>query len=172
MSATKTEKTTVRSTSTRLTLRGRINDLEAELLIKSREAEEREHLIAGLDASIKSLTIQRDNAYASERRAAVLEAQINNGAKKVRSLFGTVVKLQMESAQLKGYIDRVRELDRISATDVTEPVAGEDYLTARDALMNASRQSQIDRIIDSVDEQTLEAILGRTDDDSPSDLLR
>lgn len=106
------------------------------------------------------------------RRAEAAEAVARMNAGKVRSMFAMIFKLELRVAHLGGYIARV-EYDGHATTPIKE--FGPDDLGsvgyARDALMEARGEGQRDRIIESMDTDTLDAVLGRTGDEQ-SDILR
>lgn len=74
---------------------------------------------------------------------------------------------EIEIARLNGYIDRVRETEgkspEVTTRAMSHPPDQFDLAAMRDRLANAP-QEDFDRMLDQMDDDTLERITGRDDD--------
>jgi hypothetical protein len=113
---------------------------------------------ADLKRQIESL--KEANDHIAGRHAAIEQSH----RKQCRKLFSIIFDLQIELAHAQGYIIRVTDLDPpearsgVSAERTTDI---DDMLSLRDQLAGAETETMRDRILDSVDTETLDRVLGR-----------
>lgn len=86
---------------------------------------------------------------------------------KIRALFGTIFAISIERARSGGYIDRVREIDNKNGISVGSVEAEIDFDRLRDDIAT-SPERQRDRILDGLDQETFDTVLGRPEQFDPS----
>lgn len=102
----------------------------------------------------------------SERTSmlATLDAVERRSQKKTQRLFQVIFDLHLKAAQHEGYIKRVTDLDgsRSQTTKVIDEEAGDgDILRFREEIYGAESETQRDSILDSIDTETLDQVLGK-----------
>lgn len=80
------------------------------------------------------------------------------------------VAMRVEIARKEGYIDRVREQDdRAITTPIRNPMPGDFLDDVREAMTQVD-EATFGRMVESMSAETLNKVMGRTDD-SNSDIL-
>lgn len=113
---------------------------------------------------------ERDKAR-EERDIAVkvgvdMSAEISRQRQHVRRLFNSIFHLNLDLARKVGYIDRVKETDSDIRTSV-EPIMATDFPDIdreRDALAGARSEKMVASVIDGMDSDVLDQVLGRDPD--------
>lgn len=127
-----------------------------------------EDMIRNSNSALAQTRTERDKAR-EERDIAVkvgvdMSAEISRQRQHVRRLFNSIFHLNFDLARKVGYIDRVKECDaQISPTAVTEP-ASFDIDRARDELSGARSDRMVSGVIDGMDPDILDQVLGRDPD--------
>lgn len=149
---------------------------------KNEDIENLKIVLNDADASMAALAKQRDEARAERDQArqeieslnqsgqiygqAVLADSIRQ-RQHIRRLFNSIFILNLELARKAGYIDRVKETDE-NKVDLFEPEPGhiwpEQVDAAREELAGARSERMVNRVIDGMDSDVLDQVLGRTDD--------
>jgi len=140
----------------------------------------REAIIRDIDASNAALKKRNEEVHStaqdllrrqeeSLRRAEAAEAVIRMRDRRAREMFIRIFDLEIRAARLEGYIDCADKRAVVSA--VNSPAPGDLVDFGRDSVLMAGSESQRDRIIESMDQETLDAVLGRTGNEQ-SDILR
>lgn len=94
-----------------------------------------------------------------------LEAMLLQQRQHVRRLFNSIFHVNLDLARKAGYIDRVKEMDSANGLSarVTEPMS--DIVDQeRDNLYGARSERMVNSIIDGMDPDILDQVLGRNDD--------
>lgn len=83
----------------------------------------------------------------------------------IRRLFTSVFRLNLELARKGGYIDRVKETDA-KGEPIIDPELGwpEEVNAEREKLAGARSETMVARVIDGMDTDVLDAVLGRDPD--------
>lgn len=101
----------------------------------------------------------REERDATQKRFESITSLAVSQRGHIRRLFNSIFHLNLELARKAGYIDRVREED--AGGPVVEPVEGVDVDTARDALAGARSEKMVASVIDGMDDDVLDQVLGR-----------
>lgn len=151
---------------------------------KTEEIECLNILMNDADASIAELAKQRDEARAerdetkqeiaslkesSQKYAEAVLADSLRQRQHIRRLFNSIFILNLELARKGGYIDRVKETDSTNKADLTEPELGrmwpeQEIDAARGDLAGARSERMVARVIDGMDNEVLDQVLGREPD--------
>jgi len=98
------------------------------------------------------------------RFAEAVHADAQRQRQHIRRLFNSIFHANLEIARKAGYIDRVREQDAITAGDVVEPTEGGINVDrARAHLADAANDRTVNSILDGMDPDVLDQVLGRGD---------
>lgn len=134
------------------------------------------HLDAVLDtarnaaSTLQAVRYERDQARKEAEDAGNSEknirAQVALQRTHVRRLFASIFHLNLELARKNGYIDRVRETDedRSIAGPASDEISPEQVDAAREYLAGARSDKMVARVIDGMDTDVLDQVLGRTND--------
>lgn len=98
----------------------------------------------------------------TNNRAAAL-AMVNSRDKKIRSLFETILTLNIELGRKEGYISRVRERDNPYGPEPTQEPNADPGLV-RENLASAMGERAVASILDNIDLDMLDNVLGRPAD--------
>jgi hypothetical protein len=112
--------------------------------------------------------ILRTEAEKLKKDTATIFAALNTAElqsqKKTQRLFQVIFDLHLKAAQHEGYIKRVTDLDgsRSQTTKVIDGEVGDgDVLRFREEIYGAESETQRDSILDSLDTETLDQVLGK-----------
>lgn len=129
--------------------------------------EELESQVMNAESILRSVRSERDKAQELAAHLDHRNIDLLTAAKRTiniqKKLLRMVYASDLKTARLEGYIDHVREAS-ITASGVQEPTPGVDYDYERDRLLNAGER-QFGKIIDGMDSEVLDVLLGRDDDD-------
>lgn len=123
------------------------------------------------DVSMAAVAKQRDEARAerdeTQKKLDGMTSYATSQRLHIRRLFASVFTLNLELARKGGYIDRVKETDA-NRVDITEPEPGriwpEQVDAAREDLAGARSERMVARVIDGMDTEVLDQVLGREPD--------
>lgn len=131
------------------------------------------------DRSIDVLARLRDaaekRALDAEKSMAVCGDVLRSAEARAASAAKLALQLRLELARKEGYIDRIRETDAGAiTTPVRNPMPGEIDTFFLDDVRGAMAKADdgtFDRMVSSMSEETLNKVLGKTNDEQ-SDILR
>lgn len=136
-----------------------------ETKVQRIKREQLEADVRNLMEAVKVARAQRDLArnemeeQSSRRNAA--ETQLHRAGEGNRiakqKLFSEVLRLHIKSARLEGYIDRVRE----EPSKVVDPKPTVRDESIRDMLLRNDNEKERGELLDMVDHETLDRVLGR-----------
>ena len=127
---------------------------------------ERDEARTQRDEARKQMIENADNAA---KFAEASNAEAQRQRQHIRRLFNSIFHLNIDLARKAGYIDRVKECDaKTEPTTVIEPDMF-NIDSARDDLARARSSNMVDKVIDGMDPEILDQVLGREPD---SDLYR
>lgn len=140
-------------------LRDQIDLLETAA-ISSREQFQR--VVKERDAAISQISILMNSEKAALSGAAAVEARYKGH---IRKLFSIIYRQSLDSEHKAGWMARVREKENAtqsaSAPYEDDNIARLDLSLERERLAGATGDRAVGRIIDSMDTETLDAVLGR-----------
>lgn len=147
-----------------------INRNAASVLVAVRAERERARIELG-NAQIEIVDLQQRTESlkeANDHLAGVEMARAEQHQRHIRKLFRIILDLKLETARQEGYIERVTDLDPPESHSgvTTDDPMDQDFgsIRIRDQILGAESENQRDRIIDSVDTETLDRALGAGDD--------
>lgn len=125
-----------------------------------RVVKERDEAMANL------ATVMRSEKNAQDMLSTLATSHRNH----IRKLFEIIFRLNLENARKSGYIERVREKDSPvqQADGPFDTLAQIDAELERERLLGATTERGVGRIIDGMDQETLDAVLGRGADEPAS----
>lgn len=102
----------------------------------------------------------------NDRHFVRLQAESRRDSQHIRRLFNSIFHLNLELARKAGYIDRVKEMDsvHVGMPVVSEPDMGTIIDRERDNLANARSDRRVASVIDGMDSEVLDQVLGRDDE--------
>lgn len=129
-----------------------------------KQRDEAQAELAEIRETMKARIANLENQLGAEQRQrAAISQALQDRIKRIRDLFATIFNLHVEIGRKDGYITRVRERDNPSGPESTqEPNADPGAL--RESLARAVGESAVASILDSVDSDTLDQVLGRNPD--------
>lgn len=105
---------------------------------------------------------ERDQAL---QELIAVRAHLDNQRRHIRHLFESVYALNIQLSRRDGFIDRVRELDKAVVEPVIEADIGGIVDRERSNLYNASNERSVNRVLDGMDPEILDQVLGRRADE-------
>jgi len=128
------------------------------------ERDEAKAELAEIRETMKARIANLENQLGAEQRQrAAISQALQDRIKRIRDLFATIFNLHVEIGRKEGYIARVRERDNPSGPESTQgPDADPGAL--RESLAQAVGESAVASILDSVDSDILDQVLGRSPD--------
>lgn len=103
-----------------------------------------------------------DQLRENDRNCLNMMSEIGRGHQHVRRLFASIFHLNLELARKAGYIDRVKEMDAQSPESIIGPAEFIDR--ERDNLAGARSDKMVASVIDGMDPDILDQVLGRNDE--------
>lgn len=138
-----------------------------------RQIDEADANLRNANSSLAYVRTRRDEAVEQRDKATALTAHLDavntRHRQHIRRLFASIFTLNLELARKGGYIDRVKETESTNKVDITESELDrmwpeQEIAAARDDLAGARSERMVARVIDGMDSEVLDQVLGREPD--------